>query len=136
VTEFKKCVKCNATTTYIYDGRPAWHGSADGSLCHACYCEKYRAEKKQKLDVNNYGGETKIAKEKIDLLEMKCANPMCSNRIYIAGSPKMSIDAINANCSDCQLVSTYQKKKEKATEVKRIIEGQLKLDTSLEKDSD
>jgi len=132
MADFRKCVKCKATTTYIYDGRPAWHRSPDGWLCHTCYGDNYRAGK----HVNNYGGEKEIAKEKIDLLEMKCANPMCSNRIYIAGSPKMSIDAINANCSDCQLVSTYQKKKEKATEVKRIIEGQLKLDTSLEKDSD
>lgn len=69
-------------------------------------------------------------------MEIKCANPTCSNRIYVAGSPKMDVDKIEVGCGDCKLVSTYTKKKEKATEVKRIIDGQLRLDPSLDKDDE
>lgn len=71
--------------------------------------------------------------EASDLLEMKCANAMCDNMIFISGASDLSIKEIKMSCGKCQLVSTYKEKSEKATYVRKIQDGQLRLDESLQK---
>jgi len=132
--EARRCEACGSTSTYIYNGSSKWHRAGDKWVCHNCYSAGAAVDVISRH--SDHGGELLARKEAIELLEMKCANQSCENMIYIKGAPAMSIDDIKAFCSDCSITSTYKKASMKSTYVKRIVDGQLRLDTSLEKSAD
>lgn len=129
----RQCTKCGSFSTYTFRGRPAWHKTPEGWKCHKCYNEIYRAKQKA---LSSLGGELKTPDKKDrDLFEMKCANGTCTNTVYVKGASAIGIASLKINCSDCQLTTTYSQKTEKASYVKRILDGQLRLDMQ-EKDDD